>query len=199
MQSKANQKPPTLFGEPMERIPDNVLLEPIEYIFADHCRQRDMCTALQELAKQSKIYADKGVSNELGPEPAQRILDCLHHDLPLHIADEEQDLFPRLNAKAQPQDKIADILRLLSAEHERDHQLIKDVMDGLESIAASQPLDDPEGFRTAAEVFSASHLSHLHWENAVVLELARRRLDDEDKRAMSVSMAARRSIDLPGY
>lgn len=110
----------------------------------------------------------------------------------------KKDLFPRLLQKAKPQDKVDDILRLLQSEHERDHELVNDVIVGLKEISQSTPLSDGEGFRTSAEVFAASHLSHLNWENAVVLELARRRLDADDQRTMSQNMAKRRGITLPG-
>jgi len=47
-------------------------------------------------------------------------------------------------------------------------------------------------------MLSEIHLSHLNWENTVVLELARLRLNPDDLRAMAKNMAARRGITLPG-
>ncbi|MBL4615653.1 MAG: hemerythrin domain-containing protein [Magnetovibrio sp.] len=190
MQTQDNKKPLDILGVLMEHIPDNVLLEPIEYIFADHCRQRDLCNALQELAVRS-------ASTVIGPQPAQVILSCLKHDLPLHIEDEEKDLFPLLLKRAEPQDKIEDIIRLLGSEHQRDRELVNEVTIGLKEIAAGQPLSEPSAFRTAAEVLASSHMSHMNWENAVVLELARRRLGADDQQAMAQNMAARRGIKLP--
>jgi len=190
MQAMTSQAPVNAFGVRLERIPDNVLCEPIEYIFADHCRQRDMCEALQALAS---LCANE----EIEAEPAQVLLDWLTVDLPLHIADEEHDLFPRLGAKALPEDKFPDILRLLGTEHERDRDLTAAVIKGLGELAVGSPLKDSEGFRIATEVFAASHLSHLNWENAVVLTLARQRLGQDDQNAMAHNMAARREIELP--
>jgi len=191
MQAKADPPPSDLFGVQIERIPDNLLLEPIEYIFADHCRQRDMCSALKTLAKLS-------VSSDIAVEAAETILECLQRDLARHIEDEEQDLFPLLSKRAKAEDRFDDTLRLLGSEHTRDRELANQVIIGLKQLAQGEPLQDPHGFRSAAEMLSEIHLSHLNWENTVVLELARLRLSPDDQRAMAKNMAARRGISLPG-
>jgi len=190
MQTMTDRPSLNLFGVQMERIPDNLLLEPIEYIFADHCRQRDMCTALKALCQQKNL-------GDIETEWVRVMLDCLEVDLPLHVADEEKDLFPRLRQKAKPEDKFEDTLYLLSSEHERDRVLVQDVLEGIRSLANGMPIDNTNEFRTSAQVFSQIHLSHLNWENTVILELARLRLDAQDQRAMAVNMAARRGIVLP--
>ncbi len=190
MQVKADQISPDMFGISVEHIPDNLLLEPLEYIFADHCRQKDLCRALKVLVKQSE-------TSDVATDTATTILQCLQHDLALHIADEEHDLFPRLRKRAKPADKIDDTLRLLGTEHERDRGLVEIVTVGLKQIAHGKPIGNAAGFRTAAEMLAEIHLSHLNWENTVVLELARLRLNDADRREMAQSMAARRGIDLP--
>lgn len=190
MPSKADQTSLDMFGISIEHIPDNLLLEPLEYIFADHGRQKDLCRALKVLAKQSQ-------TSDVSQETATTILQCLNHDLALHIADEEQDLFPRLRNSAKPGDKIDDTLRLLGSEHLRDHELVKIVTAGLKQIADAKPVPDIQAFRTATELLSEIHLSHLNWENTVVLELARLRLSATDQREMAKSMAARRGIRLP--
>ncbi|HEY9080201.1 hemerythrin domain-containing protein [Magnetovibrio sp.] len=192
MQAKADHPPPEIFGVQIERIPDNLLLEPIEYIFADHCRQRDMCSALKSLTKMD-------LSTDIAIEAAEMILACLQHDLARHIEDEERDLFPLLKKRAKPEDKFDDTLRLLGSEHTRDRELANDVIAGLEQIAHAKPLPDLYRFRTSAEMLSEIHLSHLNWENNVVLELARLRLTDDDQRKMAKSMAARRGITLPPF
>jgi len=190
MPPNADQTTLDMFGILVEHIPDNLLLEPLEYIFADHCRQKDLCRALKVLAKQSQ-------TTDVATETATTILRCLRHDLALHIADEEQDLFPRLRERAKPSDKIDDTLRLLGSEHMRDRELVEIVMEGLQKIADTKPVGDLQAFRTAAEMLSEIHLSHLNWENTVILELARLRLSADDQREMAKSMAARRGIVLP--
>jgi len=179
----------------LERIPLNLLLEPIEFIFADHCRQRDMCAAL-------KVVASAEHSDETGPtediaHTARMVLQCLTVDLPLHFADEECDLFPRLMKASTPRDKTDEIVRLLRQEHKRDKDLVMGVMPGLETLANKQPLKDVSRFRTAARIFSETHLAHINWENAVILELARIQLSAEEQADMAKSLAKRRKIELP--
>ena len=173
-----------------ERIPDNVLLEPIDYIFADHCRQADLCEAI-------KTFAADYDTAKPDRETAQAILHCLNTDLPLHIADEEQDLFPRLRARALPEDHVAELLRLLDREHERDKCIAKDVRADIQRLAQGKALPDVAAFRRAAATLATMHLSHLNWENAVILPLARKRLSREDLKTIGQAMAARRSIPYP--
>lgn len=190
MQAKRETQLP-LTGVFVERIPDNVLLDPIDYIFADHCRQADLCEALKTLA--AGYFA-----NTPDLELARAVLHSLDIDLSLHIADEEMDLFPRLRARALPEDHFAELLRLLDQEHGRDRALVEEVRDDLSRIAKGDAPPDPDKFRRNAATFADMHLSHLNWENAVVLPLARKRLNGEDLTAMGRTMAARRSVPYPG-
>lgn len=185
-----DQPASALFGVQLERLPDNLLLEPIEYIFADHCRQRDMCRALKTLIQNDKPSDATTIA-------ATAILGCLQNDLALHIEDEERDLFPLLHRRAKAKDKFDDTLRLLQAEHRRDCVLAGEVVEGLKYLVQGKPLPDPHRFRTTAELLSEIHLSHLNWENAVILKLARLRLSHADQCTMAKNMAARRGISWP--
>ena len=174
----------------LERIPDNLLLEPIEYMFADHCRQAEMCRVLERLAAGSFVALPS-------PEAAAAILQCLTDDVALHIEDEEVDLFPRLRVRAAPTDHVADILALMDREHHRDQLLADEVGEALACIAKGEPPENLDAFRSAAERLAEMHTSHLNWENVVVLPLARKCLTKDDHDAMARTMAARRGIPLP--
>lgn len=174
-----------------ERIPDNVLLEPIEYLFADHCRQATLCEALNQFVAH---FFDAPPN----PDQAAAILCGFETDVSLHIADEEVDLFPRLRARAKAEDHLPELLRLLNKEHERDRALADEVCSSLGRIVQGQSLEDPDRFFRSASALTASHISHLEWENAVVLPLARSRLTNEDLNTMGKTMASRRSIPYPG-
>ena len=180
-----------LKGAQAERIPSNLLLEPIEYLYADHCRQMDMCRALQDLAQaRDPLRKD--------PQIVAMIVYCLDNDLPMHIMDEEQDLFPHLRLRMLTDDGFEEILRLLDSEHDRDRVLVREVRGGLEKLSQGVPPEDLHAFRTAAQVLAQAHLSHLRWENAVVLTLARKRLTEDDQKVMGQAMAKRRNIPYPG-
>ena len=173
-----------------ERIPDNILLEPIEYLFADHCRQAVLCDAIHHFVAH---FFDAPPSSDR----AAAILSCLEIEVSLHIADEELDLFPRLRARAQADDHFPELLRLLDKEHDRDRALAGEVCADLTRLAQDQSLEDPARFCRSASALAASHLSHLEWENAVLLPLARLRLTNQDLNALGKAMAARRSIPYP--
>lgn len=173
-----------------ERIPDNVLLEPIEYLFADHCRQAILCDAIQN-------FAAHFFDTPPNPDRAAAILSCLEVDVNLHLADEELDLFPRLRTRAHADDHFPELLRLLNKEHGRDRTLAGEIGADLTRLAQKQPLEDPVRFCRSASALAASHLIHLEWENAVLLPLARLRLTNEDLNALGRTMAARRSIPYP--
>ena len=174
-----------------ERIPDNILLEPIDYLFADHCRQAVLCDAIHHFV--AHFFDDP-----LNPDRAATILSCLEIDVNLHIADEELDLFPRLRLRVKAADRFPELLRLLDKEHDRNRTLVEQVCADLKRLAQGQSLEDPDRFCRSASALAASHLSHLEWENAVLLPLARLRLTHEDLNAMGKTMAARRSVPYPG-
>ena len=63
----------------------------IQFIYAEHDRQRIACAALDRLA--DNLDAADACDN------AAFVLDHLETALPLHIADEEQNLFPLLRER----------------------------------------------------------------------------------------------------
>lgn len=179
-----------LSGAFVERIPDNLLLDPIAYIFADHCRQADLCEILT-------TFAEQYVAAKPDLQVAASIVKSLGVDLDMHIADEEIDFFPRLKVRTLPDDHFAELLRILDKEHDRDRVLADKVCAGMQRLINGEAPADPDKFRRAITTLAATHLSHLNWENAAILPLARKRLTDEDLEAIGRVMASRRSISYP--
>ncbi len=158
---------------------------PIEFLFAEHDRQRVLCAALVRLADHPGA-ADAA-------ENAAFALGYLENDLPLHIADEEEDLFPLLARRATPEDDIATILAILNDEHEVDRKYHARLIEPLRAIAAGQAPQDAVEFAHMARAFSEFQRRHLAWENGTVLPLARKRLTATDQAAMADAMTGRRS------
>ena len=173
----------------IEAIPENLFREPIDYLFADHFRQRVVCKFLDEIAF-DPIAAE---SARLGAI----VLAYLEQELPHHIADEEQDLFPRLHSRCSPADKGERILDMLSAEHRRDSDLCAVVLEGLRAVAEGHEPHNCAAFVRAAAAFAETQRRHLAWEDEVVLPLARERLTNEDLADMGRSMAERRGANYP--
>lgn len=173
----------------LEPIPENLLREPVEYFYAEHFRQRCLCVALDEVMASP--------SDPRVPKRAAAILEFLEHELPRHIEDEEQTLFPMLRLRCKAEDRIDQILGLLCEEHERDDVLGAALMAGLRRIAAGTASPSWDAFWRAATAFSETQRRHLAWENAVVLPLVRKRLNVADMVALGRAMAARRGIAYP--
>lgn len=172
----------------LERPPVDQLRSPLDYIFADHFRQRSLCRILAELAQQPQLDTDM----------AAAALGYMRTDFGLHVVDEEKDLFPLLRRRRQRQDRMNDILGSLSAEHVADAIDANGIIAALVAALAEEdpvPLDDAA--RALMATFAANERRHLTTENAIVLPLARARLTTGDLETLGRHMAARRGIDYP--
>src|SRR3990167_3614831 len=108
-----------------------------------------------------------------------KIVDFLRFDLPLHVIDEEEDLFPLLRRRALPDDDLEQVLGVLSAEHKADVDQARCVRALLETCLEerSAPGLDPAKQKTL-NTFASQERHHLAMENAVILPIARLRLSD---------------------
>lgn len=154
---------------------------PIEALHEEHFHQRQFCAEMELLAAAT------------GPRPelARRILVNLCRDLPAHLADEEQGLFPLLRDRALPDDALDKTLSMLAREHEVTQAAFAILVPAL-ACMADGAVPTPED-REALRRLATSERRHLIVENAIVLPLARLRLTDHDKRALMSEMRARRA------
>lgn len=164
-------------------------LKPIVFLDREHYRQQVTYGIL-------KLLADEP-TRPTAREDAIAVLTSLTEHLPLHVKDEEQDLFVMLRSRALPEDRVALVLDQLSAEHKEDERFVATLSDELRRIAKGEPPADPAGFRAAAHSFADLQQRHLKWENNVILPLAQERLSGEDLSELGQRMAARRGIALP--
>lgn len=161
-----------------------LLAEPIDFLEAEHYRQRAALTHLE------RVRAEKAPDRRA--ILARLALDFVANELGRHVADEETDLFPLLRKRCLAGDDVDRILALLSGEHARDRELCHPVEAGLALCARREaPAAD---FAAAIEAFVDAQRRHLAWENAVVLPLARKRLTRLDRRRLGAAMAARRGL-----
>jgi len=160
------------------------IIDPIAFLFAQHDRQLVICAALDRLAASP--------SDGKAAENAQFILDYASGEMPLHLADEEEDLFPRLIARCDPEDGLDNMVDQLEHEHETDSALYKRLEHELKIIARGENPGHPEVFSADARAFAMLQRRHLNWENGTILPLARQMLTPDDLDEMRVAMAARR-------
>lgn len=172
------------FMPTIEIIPIALLDEPLEYIFADHFRQRVVFATLQHFAKEAS-------ASRAG---ADTITAFLTHDLVLHHADEDEDLFPLVRLRALPEDDLGAVLARLGEDHRRSDARIEDIVRALIPRTDRDPVHLSKGLCELIQGYVTDGNHHLAVENGVVLAIARIRLARKDLKAISWGMKARRGL-----
>lgn len=181
------QGPPAAALLAIESTPEALLREPLDFLFAEHFRHRQMCRILNHLADSPNGETDLVASVD----------DFIRYDLSLHVIDEEEDLFPLLRRRCLPEDEIERVLGRLSAEHAEDQRLARALRTLFaQALAAQTPLSRLPGAPTTLRRFAEQERAHLAIENAVVLPIARLRLLEADHAALSRRLGARRGVVL---
>jgi hemerythrin-like domain-containing protein len=175
--------------EQVETIPENLFREPIDYLQAEHFRQRTICKFLEDVALEPRGVA--------AAKQAATVLDYLERDLPRHMADEEDDLFPMLRIRCRPEDNVEGLLHLLHEEHVREQELSAAMIDDLRCLSEGREVKREMDFLRAATALAGAQLRHLSWEDRLVLPLARKRFTPEDMETVGRAMAARRGVAYP--
>jgi len=175
-------------GIQIESPPEDLLKEPLLWFFAEHHRHRQICQKLTEQA--GSVILDVNL--------IQEILTFLKVEMPLHIIDEEDDLFPLLRRRCQPEDRLERTLGQLSGEHASDLDLGKNLIAVLEqALKNNRGLGTSRQSKDVVETFVTSQQRHIALENAVVLPIARSRLTKADKKSLARRLAARRGLSDP--
>lgn len=169
----------------IEPLPPELVHEPLNWLFAEHYRHRQLCQLIERVGAATILLRDE----------AREILAFLRHDMPLHVIDEEDDLFPLLRRRCQPGDELDAVLGGLAAEHRDDLELARTLISTLERalMEGRAPGHDRETRRLFLE-FASHERRHIALENAVVLPIARLRLTAADLRSLSIRLAARRGV-----
>lgn len=174
--------------KPIEAVPLDLLREPLVWFFAEHYRHRDVCTRLRDAAE-SVIFDEQGL---------REVYHFLDRDLPLHVIDEEDDLFPLLRRRCEPDDQIEKVLGMLSAEHASDVSAAAEVRSILAiALAERRGLACYPDARSVIDAFCHQQMRHIAVENAVVLPIARHRLNEDDLSNLGRRLAARRGLSNP--
>lgn len=170
-------------GAPKAAIPESLLAEPLDYLLADHFRQRSVLGQMLSLAAGRPDWE----------EQADAAVAFLKTALPHHYDDEEASLFPRLRQRSLPEDGLESLLTRLHSEHIEGSALAKWLAEELSAcLAESRPPAASKDVTTALEGFVQLERLHLALENAVLIPLARIRLTPDDLHVMSREMRARR-------
>lgn len=155
---------------------------PLDQILQEHLRQREICAKLDRLANLEQ--SDSELAVEVLPH-----FDTL---LARHVHDEEDDLYPLLRRRSDPDDDINETLDRLMLKHQISLKLAVRVKAIVTAMARDSSLPDAD--EAAALIgFAAHERRHLIVENAIVLPMARARLTNEDLAELRARMKKRRA------
>jgi len=174
----------------LDRIPDNLLREPLDFLFADHMRQRKLCNAIDAI----HMIGEKVPLLDL-KEP---IFAYLSEDFPLHIADEECDLFPTLQDTPDRDHDLDDLIDALTRNHAVEQSMASDVIAVLKrNLHPLGEADNVSQFPRLLFMFTDCLRRHLAIEDQMLLPVARKYLSRSDLSRIGRAMAQRRNIAYP--
>lgn len=160
-------------------LPVDLLDFPLDYLVADHLRQRQAADLLQRIAQ-----------GEIPKAGIQSVIKFLTGDFALHVADEEVGLFPIMKQQCTPEDNIDALLNDLAAEHKEDEASIEKtiaILGVLSKGAELEPEQKDQLWRFAEHI-----RRHLAFENAILIPIARVRLNEAALKLLSGIMRERR-------
>ncbi len=167
------------------KTPTSVMLlkNPLDFIAEDHLRLRAMCAELDRLAETTTIEGTAFTG----------MIEYLENELPLLLADEDDDLMPRILSRAEPEDELPKLAERLDKEHSAIADHLKAVTSGFAGLAPATSISDK--LRTSMHDLADAARRHLILENAVLLPLAKARLTEDDLHALRSAMLKRRGLE----
>lgn len=147
----------------IEPMPAGLIDSPLDFIFAEHHRQREASSIIMMIAD--------GAFDRHGVEELTAFLE---EDFAFHIGDEEILLFPILRHHCLPEDNIERIIEKLQDEHREDENISDEVIGILKRRLDGNELTENENRRL--RLFAEHIRQHLALENGVMLPIARVRL-----------------------
>lgn len=160
-----------------------LLGRPIDYLHAVHLREREACAILDRIADLGRASAAEATS----------VMAFLSDELPVHLEDEETDLFPLLQVRCTEEDEIDRLLEKLRSDHRhadfdtpRVTAILGNATSGIEPAACAE-----------LRRYADHARRHLILENAILLRFARLRLTEQDSEMLRTAMTRRRGLDFP--
>lgn len=147
----------------IEAIPADLIERPLDFIFAEHHRQREAAAILTMIA-----------DGEFNRHGAEDLVKFLEEDFELHIADEEISFFPILREHCLNEDDVDAVMNRLVEEHRKDESSAEETVALLNVLLTGGALADNEKRRV--RLFAEHIRQHLALENGVLLPIARVRL-----------------------
>ena len=169
--------------------------EPLQLMVDCHARIERFAAALLLVLQQEA----GGMLLQAGNHAlAEKALRYFRSASPLHTADEEESLFPRIRKIETPEGKRASaLLDALESEHIEVEALLMPCLDACEEWLASYKMCAEHHARLVATLKKIAHAYHEHIrvENEVLFPLCAELLSDEDLWDIGTELAVRRGLD----
>jgi hemerythrin-like domain-containing protein len=130
-------------------------------------------------------------SNDQIHDAAARIVRYFSESLPLHVADEEESIVPRLSGRRPELDRTLDAMHREHEEHETPLQRLLQTCGTLQESPEQLP-ELRESLRDVASTLSKVFDAHLRQEEEIVLPAIRSLLSDKEQETMLSELRARR-------
>jgi hemerythrin-like domain-containing protein len=149
----------------------------VDVLLECHGRIRSFIGLASRLAK-----ADQPMHDEIR-DAAMRVIRYFSEALPLHVADEEQTILPRLSGRSPELDETLKGMHHEHLEHEPQLQLLLQTCKTLQ--ASPERLDDlRQTLLGAASTLEAAFITHLEEEERSILPAIRTLLTPEEQAVM---------------
>ena len=125
-------------------------------------------------------------------DAATRVIRYFSESLPLHVADEEESIVPRLSGREAGLDATLDTMRREHQEHAPQLESLLKICRILQG-SPERLADLRKTLLSAASALERDFAAHLQEEEKVVLPAIKSLLTDEERQSMLDELRARRS------
>lgn len=162
---------------------------PLQMLAACHQRLQRQCATLRRLLPHVAAHG----ADEQAREAAQAVIRYFDRAAVDHHADEEQDLFPALLEAMAGSDAVClrELVAALTVQHRELERHWQALRRPLQRIAAGEPAALPPAL---VEGFVAAYAQHLQREDAELLPMAARLIDEATLQHIGDAMRLRRGI-----
>jgi len=147
-------------------------LDPLALLAEAHCDQIRLCNILEEIAD--------GLPQTIDRNLCAQASGYLEINLLEHHRQEENGLFVVLEERIHGEHGLPMILDRLREEHATDEGYACEIAEKLRQLANGSALQNPDMLGYMLRGFFEIYRRHIHWEDTILMPLARQHLDAAD-------------------
>ncbi len=145
---------------------------PLDVLADAHIDQIRLCNILEEIAD--------GLPGTIDRSLCAQASGYLENNLIEHHRQEENGLFLVLEERLNADHDLPEILDRLREEHATDEGFASEIAEKLAQLANGSTLQNPDMLGYMLRGFFEIYRRHIHWEDTILMPLARQHLDAAD-------------------